>query len=502
MNTAKSLILSLCLPLAGNLFALDISTEAGSLGMTMRQVDYTTTSLTISGSLNAADFDFINHNLKNLTDLDLKAATIAAYSGERVLTGGTAYDADELPAFSLMGIPLQRVVLPASLLSIGEGALASTSITETTLPDGLMNISAHAFSACSDLKSIVIPATVTSMGNGVFADCKALETVDLGSLATIAPRTFDGCVSLSKVTSSPTVSTIGQAAFRSTSSLANFEFPASLKTIDPEAFYQSGIKIVDLSPCFSLGSIGDFAFAKCGMLTDVIFIKNAKIGQGVFFDDCSLSTFELPSAMSIIPEFTFKGASSINPGAILGIGLTEVRDYAFTGWSNIVELALPESLEYIGDNAMEGWTSLNTLDVSEIRNVPELGQSVWENVDQPGVTLTVHPDDVDVYTAADQWNRFNIKAKKLDTTTEAPGIGNSNNGIEVAYRDNTLSITSAEERIANVIIYDLDGRRIYAKPVDAQRIEISTEGWNSVVVAAKVTLANGATTSFKAQVAK
>ncbi len=502
MKTAKSLILSLCLPLAGNLFALDISTSAGYLGTTMRQSDYSTTTLKVTGTLNAADFDFINSNLKNLTDLDLKGATIAAYSGEGVLTGGTEYDANELPPYALMGLPLQNVELPESLTSIGEGALASTSITRITLPDRLANIGSHAFSACARLKSVVIPASVTSIGDAVFADCKALTAANLGSLKTIAPRTFDGCAALTDVTLSAAADKIGQAAFRSTTSMASFSFPASLQTIEPEAFYQSGISTVDLSPCNSLSSIGDFAFAKCGALTEVVFAKNAKLGQGVFFDDSSLTTFALPSALGVIPEFTFKGASAINPGSVLGNGLIEVRDYALTGWSHISELSLPESLEYIGDNAMEGWTSLSTLDVSEIRNVPELGQSVWENVDQPGVTLSVHPDDVDLYTAADQWNKFNIKAKKLDNITDTAAPGDENNGIEIAYRDNTISITSTGEKIANVVIYDLDGRRRYAKPVDTQRIDISTKEWNSVVVAAKVTLANGASTSFKVQVAK
>lgn len=78
-------------------------------------------SLTVSGPMDAADFDFINRQMPNLVTIDLKGATIEAYAGSPVLTGYSTSQANVLPAYALHGMKLTSVVLPQSVNEIGEG---------------------------------------------------------------------------------------------------------------------------------------------------------------------------------------------------------------------------------------------------------------------------------------------------------------------------------------------------------------------------------------------
>jgi len=73
--------------------------------------------------------------------------------------------------------PIRRVVIPDSVVKIGEEAFLQSGITEAVLPVGLKTIAHRAFWNCSELTHIEIPVTVHELGNEVFASCLTLLDV-------------------------------------------------------------------------------------------------------------------------------------------------------------------------------------------------------------------------------------------------------------------------------------------------------------------------------------
>ena len=66
------------------------------------------------------------------------------------------------------------------MTSIGSGAFEDcSSLTNVTIPEGVLSIGSGAFSGCISLTSITIPNSVTSIGSGVFKKAYNLEKIEL-----------------------------------------------------------------------------------------------------------------------------------------------------------------------------------------------------------------------------------------------------------------------------------------------------------------------------------
>lgn len=472
------------------------NTTAGNLSNVVFE-PATETYLKVSGPINAADFNFITFEMPKLEKIDLSGATVTAYDGDAVLGGGRRYAANTIPAYAFFGTPASTIILPPTVTAIGEAAFASSGIKAIEIPASVKEIDRLAFDNCDALESVTIPATVTTLGDMMFRDCDRLASATIESpVNTIGDEMFLNCRSLASTTFSK-VNTIGDNAFNGCTSLKTFTFDTSLNEIGKYAFYNSGIEKADMNKCGSLTSIGDFAFAKCGNLTDVSINTIAELGKGVFFDDTNLQYFLLPASVNSIPAFTFKGTVNLDPTTI-NDNITEINDYALTGWNTISEFTLPVNLAYIGDNAMEGWSSIKSIKASENTFVPQLGDNVWENVNQPDAILYVSHDTEDAFKNAGQWNNFTIEVESSGINTLVPdNTSDASDRVSFSLADRILVIESNGSDIVDTTIFDLDGRRRYSRSASAPRVVIDTNAWSGGVIIVSVRLADNSTASIK-----
>lgn len=487
---------------AVNANALDINTQEGGTLSSLIGDDTGAATLKITGPVNATDLDFINLNLKELTSLDLSEAKIVAQSEVKAITGNTEFAADELPAYSLFGSGITTLVLPENLISIGESALAKSAVKSITIPATVTTIGKYAFTGCDNLKDITVPSTVTQIGTGAWKDCLSLEKVTIYSrIESIPDNMFDGCTKLGSVSLQPTVKSIGNNSFANCASLTSFSFPASLVSIGDKAFYGSGLTSVQLAGCKSLASIGDFCFAKCTSLTQVAMgSQSVALGKGIFFDDTSLRTVELPSSTTNIPAFTFKGTSAINAESALPATTTKIDDYALYGWENVDSFILPAGTSHLGTGAMEGWTSLKKLSAESLTSVPALGNDVWAGVDQPEVLLYVKDSDAEnAFKAADQWNNFHILIGTTGVDNILDDMTGSNGAALVDFNvgEGYLNIKSQGSNIARVNIFDLNGRSRYTAAVDVNNLSVNTSQWRGSVLIVDVTLEDNSRATIK-----
>ena len=165
--------------------------------------------------------------------------------------------------------------------------------------DGVKAICDYAFLGLNNLHDMVLPASVVDLGEEAFASCHKLFKITMSRVEFIGKECFALCESLKEIILPETLGKIWEGAFAGCKALEEINIPSHLKIIDKSAFRNSGLKslnieIRDGGKCL----VYDKAFASCKYLESVYLNKNVKILERMAFADCtSLKTieFEQPS---------------------------------------------------------------------------------------------------------------------------------------------------------------------------------------------------------------
>ena len=175
--------------------------------------------LTLTGTLNDADFTCMRETMTSLVDVDLSGITN---------TSGVNFNGKAR---------LVRIILPTNLTSIGYNAFCyCEGLTSITIPNNVTSIGERAFSSCSSLTSITIPNSVISIGDGTFLWCTSLTSVTIpNSVTSIGDEAFFLCGSLTSITIPNSVTSIGDGAFAGCS-LTSVTIPNSVMSIGVNAF--------------------------------------------------------------------------------------------------------------------------------------------------------------------------------------------------------------------------------------------------------------------------
>lgn len=420
-------------------------------------------TLTIEGSVNAADLHAIATLCRSLESLDLSDAVIASFSGKSLASNHTSFAADELPAFALSGLTAKKIILPRSLRSIADGALLSAAIEEIEIPTSVTHIGSGAFADCRALKKVTIPSTVASLGSHCFKGCSSLKEVTC-DVAAIPDEAFADSPKLRKVSLGGELTEIGAEAFNGCTDLSELTItdPARLTSIGTGAFAATSLSSIDLTPCTALNFIGSHAFAGCSRLSDLRLPASlTTIGEGCFADCASLSSLSIPQGITMIPALALKGAVSMTDvSGVLHDKVTTIGPLAFAGINSARQVTLPAPLTSIGSGAFEGWTALGKVIADRLSAVPALGSDVWLGVDCPSTDLLVNEEIYPLFTEADQWRDFNIiiyssslPTPSLDKTDDTPLFN-------INLRGGQLTLTSARQ-LASVALFDIKGAMIY-----------------------------------------
>ena len=177
--------------------------------------------LTLTGTLNDADFTCMRETMTSLVDVDLSGITN---------TSGVNFNGKK---------NLVRIILPTNLTSIGYMAFfCCSSLNSITIPNSITSIGYMAFYNCSSLNSVTIPNSVTGIGDYAFRDCSSLTSITIpNSVTSIGEEAFRGCSSLTSITIPNSVTSIGEEAFSSCTSLTSVTIPNSVTSIGNSAFY-------------------------------------------------------------------------------------------------------------------------------------------------------------------------------------------------------------------------------------------------------------------------
>ena len=454
-------------------------TTPGTLSTVLTSTGLATiTNLTITGTIDARDFVTMRDSMSVLAVVDLSAVTIAAYTG----TGGTdgnasiTYPDNELPQYaffnpfnSLLNHSFTTIVIPSSIISIGDDA----------------------FAYCKDLTSIAIPSSVTSIGVNAFLSCSGLITVDAnnlnysskdGVLFNKNQTTLIQCpVSKTGSYAIPSsVASIEDFAFIYCNGLTSVAIPTSVTSIGKHVFEScNGLTSVIIPS--SVTSIGDYAFASCsGLITVDANNPNYSSKDGVLFDknqttliQCPVSktgSYTIPSSVTSIGVYAFVSCKDLTSIAIPS-SVISFRMGAFGDCSGLTSLIIPSSVTSIGDFAFWNCTGLTSLYASATSpvNLSSL-YFVFLGVNTNGCTLYVPKGSLSLYKAAYLWNGFVNIAEFTPTPTSVTSITTS---ALKGYTQNGQLIVTGMNQGETLTVYTIHGTTIYSHTTDGNQVVVN-----------------------------
>ncbi|MDD3946644.1 MAG: leucine-rich repeat protein, partial [Clostridia bacterium] len=259
------------------------------------------------------------------------------------------------------------------------------NLSVVELPDALCTIGAEVFAGCTSLASIDIKNT-KELSNDAFTGCSNLQTIELKAVETIGPSAFANCVSLQSVDLTGAKS-VGGAAFANCVNLTTVLFSEMLEELGVDALdHCDAIKKLSLPSAaikggFTIGNLGGLEELISPIIKDtngmyipvtrifqnsqapdslqIIRISNpiTTIPDRYFAELTNIRQIEIPDSVEFIEEWAFYGCVSLSVFAVPP-SLKEIGASAFCGCIGLSEFPMPDGLVSIGESAFAGDSSL------------------------------------------------------------------------------------------------------------------------------------------------
>lgn len=399
----------------------EITVVSGSLGEALASSRLEGDKLVLKGTADVRDFKTLaSHLPSSVTSLDLSELSITAYTYTIPQADGRRFfPSDELPAWALFSLPISEIVLPASLKSIGEGALAATA-----------------------LKSVVIPSGIKELGAYVFYGCKSLTDIDLAqtSISAIPDHCFAGCESLVAVS-----------------------LPNSLRNVGGFSFAKSALKSLSLP---TATSFSDFALAEMPCLEEVVFSPSAVFGKGVLMSDTALVS--VSGSPEAIPALFAAGCTDFDGGTISS-GATDLGAWSLASSSS--RRVTFNTLRALGEGALADMKNLNEIDVRELEgSLPEVDEDSFKGIEPSDIKLLVSSDSEEQWKQHPVWGLFQIVPDYMVEATMP--LSPSEADISVQLLDYILYL-SCDGELQHVSLYSADGMALLSKELSGSTAEVS-----------------------------
>lgn len=222
---------------------------------------------------------------------------------------------------------------------------------ESVVISGAVDVPRDMFGKCTGLKKVTLKNGVRSIGEDAFRDCSSLESVIFENtvLEKISDGAFWGCSALSSIALPDSVTEIERNAFFETG-LRNIQLPEKLTLIGGGAFCNcKNLKQVQLPP--QLKELGEGAFFNCENLTQIqLPAQLNKLGTDAFRNCTSLDKIDIPAGLTQIEPDTFCNTELTS--VTLHEGLTKIEDGAFHDCLKLKKIRIPKSVTDIGGLAL------------------------------------------------------------------------------------------------------------------------------------------------------
>ena len=386
----------------------------------------------------------------------------------------------------------QVVVIPDTIedrnvISLGETAFKDALVRAVKVPDRVYRIEKGAFSGCTSLSTLYLPFVGDGGDHNYFgyifgADSyekhptqvpASLDTVILGDRVTeIAENAFAGCKSLSAVSLSANTQRIGSFAFYECKDLVLIRLGRQTSAVGSYAFgYCSALYAIELQ---MVEEIGAGAFFECNALSRMCLpfvggtaTENRYLGyvfgaegadyNGEFVPE-SLKTVQL-SACAEIPDRAFADCTDIQKLEFVGSVLERVGVRAFYGCRSLTEIALPDSVRIVADDAFFGCDNLKKVDlgsgIEQIGTQAFFGCLFLESISIPDKVTEIAPSAFALCRSLECVELNKVRKVGKDAFWGCGALTSVNcDGIEVAEGNESL-LGRIAERESNQVGFDM-----------------------------------------------
>ena len=254
------------------------------------------------------------------------------------------------------------ITVPTELNRCKVTGLGESSFSGIYSPDHQKDYILLSF--CNQIQSVTIPESVTSIGKSAFEHCSKLDSLTIKGVATsmIGAYAFASCTSLTSLSLVGSFQTIGDCAFASCG-MTSLTIDATITSIEKYAFSSSSLTSLSLTG--NVQEIGDYAFANCTSLTSLSLTGNVqKIGDYAFSSCSSLNTATLPKSLTSIGSYAFDSCTSLDSIEIPGT-VTKIGDCAFYNCDRLISATIDEGVQSTGANMFYDCDNLATVKLPE-----------------------------------------------------------------------------------------------------------------------------------------
>ncbi len=288
-------------------------------------------------------------NCHKLWDISLRETQ---FIGREAFLGCTRFAAGE--AKLLYQVGENAFEGTAGLSERGDFAVAGSILVsggncagEVRLPEGLAAIAPFAFARNSEITKIILPAGLCKIGDGAFWGCGKLEEICASSSLVIGERAFEKCVSLKRV--SVHTAKAGRAAFAFCLALEEVKL-GGLEELEQRLF--EGCSRLERCVCEQARFIDSYCFSGCGSLKAFNLRRVEEIGSYAFQDCDSLEEIVLGDG-AVLRSHAFEDCGRLKSVELAGsAGSVRLYEYAFSGCtalSRVVRQGKPWDLRVYRD---------------------------------------------------------------------------------------------------------------------------------------------------------
>ena len=248
-------------------------------------------------------------------------------------------------------------VIESSIGYTGDVVIPDT-VQYSSTQYAVTGIAEEAFASSSGLTSVDVPATVTNIEQWAFANSPDLAEIN------VSP-TNSNYSSINGVLFSKLQDVL--LAFPAGSIMTNYVIPNTVETI------------------------GNGAFASCGLLLSIDIPLTVSLIDSFAFSDCYLlTTVSLPDSLPLsIKDYAFANCMGLTSISLPDTSPTTIGNYAFYDCENLASLIIPKSVLSIGDFAFLGCISISDFTVDA--NNPNYTSSGGVLLNKSKDTLIMYP---------------------------------------------------------------------------------------------------------------
>lgn len=286
--------------------------------------------------------------------------------------------------------PAGEVIIPSKVSNAGTDYMVTMLGTD-------------AFHSCKNLTSVIIPNSVTEIAHAVFYDCESLVSVYIPN----------------------SVTKIGELVF-CVCSFTSFEIPNSVTEIGRYTFSRC-YNLSSISIPTSIRSIAKGLFANCTSLTSIDIPDSVtEIGQNAFGGCTGLTSINIPNSVTEIGSTAFRECTSLT-SIVIPNSVTRIKDWTFGECTSLSSVKIPESMWIIDRNAFSSCKSLTRL-YSYVAYPPIAYYETFAEVPADAVVY-VPKGCIDVYSAAEGWNRFS-DFREMDSGIDEVEVDGADGPVE------------------------------------------------------------------------